>query len=58
MNDAKMTYQEFKNEMQSLLSKSFQYTPSQIGHKEFINKMADLAERFPEYDEMLEEESA
>ena len=52
--EIRMTYEEFKNEMQSLLNKSFKYTPDQAGSRIFSEKMADLAEKYPEYEKMLD----
>ena len=52
-----MTYNEFKTEMQNLLNQGFKYTPEQVGFSTFADKMADLADEYPEYDAMLENES-
>jgi hypothetical protein len=51
-----MTYQEFKTEMQKLLTESFKYTCQQVGSEVFTEKMADLAEEYPDYDDMLDNE--
>ncbi len=51
-----MNYEDFKKEMARLLTKSFEYKPNQIGSKEFVSKMADLADEYPEFDERLENE--
>lgn len=51
-----MTYEEFKKEMQSLLKSSFKYTPDQVGSRIYTEKMADLADLYPEYEERLENE--
>ncbi len=51
-----MTYQEFKTEMQKLLTESFKYTCKQVGSEIFTEKMADLADQYPNYDEMLDNE--
>ena len=50
-----MTYEEFKTQMQKLLTEGFKYTPSQIGFQVFAEKMADLADQYPEFDAMLED---
>ena len=55
--ETKMTYQEFKTEMQSLLNESFKYTIHQAGSGIFTEKMADLADAYPDYDEMLDNEA-
>ena len=52
-----MTYQEFKTEMQSLLNESFKYTIHQAGSGIFTEKMADLADAYPDYDDMLDNEA-
>ena len=49
-----MTYEEFKAQMQSDLKKSFEYGPNAVGFKVMAENMAELADRFPKYDEMLE----
>ena len=49
-----MSYEEFKQEMQKLLTAGFKYTPSQVGFEVYAEKMADLSEKYPEFDEMLE----
>ena len=51
-----MTYEEFKAEMQRLLNKAFQYTCDQAGSGHYAEKMADLAEAYPEYEERLDNE--
>ena len=51
-----MTYQEFKAEMAKLLTESFKYTADQVGSGHFTEKMADLADEYPEYDDMLDNE--
>lgn len=52
-----MTYSEFKAEMERLLIECGKYSPDQIGAGVFLEKMADLAEQYPEYDERWENES-
>lgn len=51
-----MTYEEFKAEMQNLLNKSFKYTCDQAGSGHYVEKMADLAETYPEYEARLDNE--
>ena len=51
-----MNYEDFKNEMARLLAKAFEYKTCTIGHYEFVSKMADLADEYPEFDERLENE--
>lgn len=52
-----MTYEGYKAKMQSLLTAGFRYTPGQIGFQNYAEKMAELAESYPEYDERLENEN-
>jgi len=52
-----MTYETFKAEMRGLLEQAFRYTPGQVGFALYSEKMADLAEQYPEHDERLENES-
>lgn len=52
-----MTYAEFKAEMNKLLVLSFKYTVNEVGSLHYVEKMAALADAYPEYDEMLDEES-
>lgn len=51
-----MTYEEFKAEMQNLLNKGFKYSPDQAGFGIYAEKMADLAEAYPEFEERLDSE--
>ena len=51
-----MTYEEFKIEMQALLTKSFTYRPGEVGASIYTEKMAGLAGAFPAYEEMLDDE--
>jgi len=51
-----MSYEEFKAEMARLLNECSKYTPDQIGAGVFLEKMADLADQYPEHDERLENE--
>lgn len=51
-----MTYEEFKTEMASLFREAAKYPLGQVGFSTFTDKMADLADRYPEYDLMLEDD--
>ena len=52
-----MTYSEFKNEMGNLFKNTNKYTPAQAGFNIWTDRMADLADKFPTFDERLENES-
>lgn len=52
-----MTYEQFKAEMQRLLTAGMKYSDAkQAGDKVMTEKMADLAEKYPEFDKRLEDE--
>jgi hypothetical protein len=51
-----MTYEEFKTEMQNLLNHSFKYNSNQVGSSFYVEKMADLADLYPEFEERLDNE--
>lgn len=53
-----MNYEQFKQQMQSLLSQAHKYKPGQIGFNDYSAKMAELADKYPEFDAKLDEESA
>ncbi len=53
-----MNYEEFKAEMERLLTRAFKYEPGQIGFGEGAAAMADLADAHPEFDARWEAESA
>jgi len=48
-----LTYREFRDEMSRLLKASFEYTPEQAGFSIYGDKMADLAEAHPDFDDRL-----
>ena len=52
-----ITYEQFKQQMQSHLSESAKYKPNEVGQSTFIQKMADLADKYPEYEARLDRES-
>jgi len=49
-----MTYSEWCDEMQRLLDTAFSYGYGTIGSKLYVEKMAELSEEYPEYDERWE----
>lgn len=51
-----MNYEEFKIEYTSILKKMMGYTPNECGSVIFSEKMADLADAYPEFAEMVENE--
>lgn len=52
-----MTYEEFKAEYTKLFSCSMKYSPDQAGSSYFMDKMAALADSYPEYENRIEEEA-
>lgn len=52
-----MTYETFKAEYTTLFNLSFKYTLNQIGSKIYMEKLADLADAYPEYESRIEEEA-
>lgn len=52
-----MTYEEFKAQMQDHLNNAAHYGIEQVGFFTFTEKMAALADEYPEYDLMLEDET-
>lgn len=51
-----MTYEEFKVEYTKLFKAAMSYSPDQVGSGHFAEKMADLADAYPEFEERLEDE--
>ena len=49
-------YEQFKKEYEKLFNESMKYSPNQAGSKIFTERMADLADEYPEYEERLDEE--
>jgi hypothetical protein len=52
-----MTYEEFKAEYTKLFGYSMKYSPDQVGSSHFMDKMAALADAYPEYEERIEDEA-
>jgi len=51
-----MTYEEFKTEYTKLFMAMNRYTLREVGSKINAERMADLADMYPAYEEMLENE--
>lgn len=51
-----MTYQEFKKEYTEIFNRMMGYSPDQAGANIFADKMAELADQYPDFEERLEEE--
>jgi hypothetical protein len=51
-----MTYAEFKAEYEALFNRMMSYSPDQVGSGIYAEKMAELADAYPEFDERLEDE--
>lgn len=54
----KLTFDEFRKQYQSLFSQMMKYKPNEIGSQEFADKMAALADQYPEWAEQVEDEGA
>ena len=53
-----MTYEEFKTAYIRAFKAMMSYKPTEVGSGHFAEKMADLADEYPEYAEKVEAESA
>ena len=51
-----MTYNEFKAAYIKAFNAMCKYTPDQVGMAYFADKMADLADEYPDWTEMVENE--
>jgi len=51
-----MTYKEFKAEYKNLFIQMNKYTLQQAGSQHFLEKMIDIAEKFPDFAEDYENE--
>lgn len=47
-NDATMTYEEFAEKFRSVFVQMMNYRPSEVGSLVFAEKLADLADAYPE----------
>lgn len=53
-----MTYEEFKAEYTKLFNAMMSYTPDQVGAGHYAEKMADLADAYPEFEDRIDDEAA
>ena len=53
-----MTYDEFKTAYIAAFSRMVSYKPSECGSTVYAEKMADLADAYPEFAERAENEAA
>ena len=51
-----MTYEEFKAEYNKTFSSMMKYTVDQAGSNIYAGKLADLADKYPAFEEALENE--
>lgn len=51
-----MTYEEFKTEYSKLFKLMMSYSPKEVGSGIYCEKLADLADKYPEFEERLEDE--
>lgn len=51
-----LSYEEFRAEMERLFKESSKYTIDQVGSGTFTDKMAELADKYPEFDRRLDNE--
>lgn len=51
-----MTYEEFKVEYEYLFRTMMSYDPNEVGSGHYAEKMADLADKYPEFEERFEKE--
>jgi len=54
--ELEMTYETFKAEYTKTFKRMMSYSPGQIGSGHFAEKLADLSELYPEFEERLESE--
>jgi hypothetical protein len=52
-----MTYDEFKAEYTKLFNLSFKYTVNQAGSSYYVQKLAELADAYPEFESRIENEA-
>lgn len=52
-----ITYEQYKSDMNQLLQAAGKYKPSEVGFVVYSEKMAELADKYPEFDKRLDEES-
>lgn len=51
-----MTYEEFKAAYLAAFNSMNKYTPNQVGSDLFAEKLADLADAYPEFEAQMEAE--
>ncbi len=51
-----MTYATFKAEYESLFKTMMGYKPNEVGSSIYAEKMADLADAYPEFEAMIDAE--
>ncbi len=51
-----MSYEEFKNEYTKLFKTMMSYTPDQVGSVIYAEKMAQLADQYPDFADACENE--
>ena len=51
-----MTYEEFKTEYTKLFNLMMSYSPKEVGSGIYCEKLAELADKYPEHEEQLEDE--
>ena len=54
----KLTYEEFKSAYIRAFKSMMSYKPTEVGSGHFAEKMADLADAYPEYAEKVKAEAA
>lgn len=52
-----MTYEAFKAEYTKLFNLSFKYTVGQAGSGYYVEKLAELADDYPEFESRIENEA-
>jgi N12 class adenine-specific DNA methylase/flagellum-specific peptidoglycan hydrolase FlgJ len=52
-----MTFEQYKAKMEQLLANSAKYTDKQAGRSDYIQEMAALSEKYPEFEAQLEADS-
>ena len=55
-SDAKMTFEEFANVYRTTFARLMSYKPTEVGSGIYAEKLADLADAYPEWAEQVEEE--
>lgn len=53
-----MNYDEFKTKYEALVAAMMSYSPDQVGANIYAGKLADLVEKYPEFEELYDAEAA